>query len=463
MSDAFSEPFRRICFLGFAGHRMVPDEQAAKEEIKREVLAIRETLEGDLVGISSAAPGADLLFLEACEEVGVRTVVVLPVSREHYRESFGHPAGWERACKQLDAAWWCEVAPDAGEADHPAARTILEMAEHMLFYWDGKVSHGLGGTGETVRRALEGRIPSRVIDADTLGASWYVEPSTVKADPFFLGLPIANKVAELLKRLDERAKMTSKLSAFVAESISLNLLAILLQAALMIFVVTATGIGAVAKLLILLLAALLPWLGGRWRRKDGGAQDRIRAELLRSLMASHHSVSPLRPAGFEQFEEAGVFLRSAALRLVPERRSWKEEKGNYVRDRLDERIGQLTEEGARAEKRMSLCRRVFWSASIGAIVLGAIAVVDAKEATAFGRTLGYMGMILPGISAWSLAMISVFGFKRRAVFARQLVNELTRLRFQIESANDSSSFARAVRQVEHLLLQELWEWRAMRD
>ena len=57
-----SETLHRLWFVGFAGHRSLTDPAAAKAAIRRELETIRGTVSGELVGISSAAAGADLLF-----------------------------------------------------------------------------------------------------------------------------------------------------------------------------------------------------------------------------------------------------------------------------------------------------------------------------------------------------------------------------------------------------------------
>ena len=173
--DHGPEIIRQIWFVGFAGHRKLVDPLAAKAAISRELEVIRGTVEGELVGISSAAAGADLLFLDACRESGVKTVVLLPFSKERFAMDFEDPEEWEHACRCMDSAWWCEVCPggeDAPAAYHVVARQSLEVADRMVFLWDGQSARGTGGTEESVRESLARKIPSRVIDANTLQASW---------------------------------------------------------------------------------------------------------------------------------------------------------------------------------------------------------------------------------------------------------------------------------------------------
>lgn len=462
-----SEFLRRIWFVGFAGHRGVVNPSAIKAAISRELQVIVATVDGELVGVSSAAAGADLLFLDACREAGLKTVVLLPFPKERFALDFDDPEEWNHACRCMEAAWWCEVSPggeDAPAAYHVVARESLAVADRMLFHWDGKAARGLGGTGESIREARERKIPSRVIDAHTLQASWNGdEPEHGKTHPDFDDLPAATNIEELFQKLDDRATRFAPLSRwFAAGSMSLNHLATILQVVLVAFALAAAEAGGMLKLVIISVAALLPWVGGRLQWQAHWIRDRVRAELLRSLLYSHEPGSPLRPPALELFGGDDVFLRTAALHLVPCRRGWEVARDNYLRERVEGQTGYLKSKGTMAAKRMAVFGSLFWVASWGGIVLGGVAVINAYFKTevisSWGVPLGLTTAVLPGIAAWCLAMISVFEFKRRAALYRQLEEELTRLRAKLASANCASAVAQAMQQIERLLLNELWEW-----
>jgi len=464
------ETIQRLWFVGFAGHRTVPDPAAAKAAIIRELETIRGTVVGELVGIASAAAGADLLFLEACAAIGMRTVVLLPFSRERFAQDFESPAEWQRACRLMDAAWWCEVVPgseEAPEAYHLVARESLELAERMLFLWDGKAARGLGGTAETVVESRERGIPSRIIDAKTLDAVWQREAPILEADVSFKELPAATTIPELFQLLDARASAGAPRSRwFAAGSMSLNHLATLLQAILVVAALAAE-VGALVKFLLVLIAAILPWIGGRLRWKERWIRDRVRTELLRSLLTSHQPGSPLRPPALELFGREEAFLRTAAMHLIATRGDWKDARDHYLHERIDGQISYLKSKGELAAKRMAVFGRLFWVSAWAAMVLGGVAVVGAflgtKSTSPLGTWLVFLTTVLPGVAAWCLAMISVFEFKRRAALYRQLVDELIRLRPKVSAANCASAVTRAMNQIERLLLNELWEWQGSRD
>lgn len=464
MSDTPSV-IRRLWFVGFAGHRAVSDPAAAKAAIARELEIIRGTIEGELVGISSAAAGADLLFLEACGEAAVRTVVLLPFSRERFHEDFEDEAEWQRACKLMDAAWWCEVSPGGEEAPaayHVVARESLDIAERMLFLWDGKAPRGLGGTGETVLETRERRIPARIISADTLESRWDVDPPALKTDPVFTSLPAVGEVSELFEKLDERAASSAPRSRrFSAWSMSLNHLATILQAVLVVAALAAP-VGALVKFILVLIAAILPWVGSRLRWKERWIRDRVGAELLRSLLASHQPGSPLRPPAIELFGREEAFLRTAAMHLIRHRGDWETARDKYLRERVDGQIGYLKSKGEKAAAKMRIFGTLFWASALTSMILGGIAVAGAfmgtKPTSPAGIWLIFLTTVLPGVAAWCLAMISVFEFKRRASLYRQLVEELVRLRPKVAAANCASALTRAMQQIERLLLNEVWEW-----
>ncbi len=477
MNSGDFQLFRRIWFIGFAGHRRVDDAAALKAVIRNELDGFCASLNGEVVGLGSAAAGADLLFLEACEEAGLRTVVILPFPEERFAEDFDDPADWARSRERMAAATWCEVAPGneaAPEAYHVVAREVLEVADRMLFAWDGQPAQGLGGTAETVLEAGEWGVPARIIDTRSLDVRWQTgaAPKQV-ADPDFHGLPAGRSVVEIFEKLDERAVSRAPRSRwFAAGTLSVNHLATLLAAVLAVFFLSVgKDIGAAIKFLMALLAAVLPWLGSRFRLQEGWVADRTRAELLRSVLASHEPGSPLRPPGLDLFEKDGAFLRSAALQLVPDRKGWEAARDAYLKDRIDKQIGFFETKGSQAARRMRVFGKVFWVASVGAMLFTGAAVfanvlVLAKklEIDPLWNQWGmnFIPSILPGIAAWSMALISVFEYKRRAGLYQQLVVTLQLLRPKLSDAKCASATQAVIRQCERLLLNELWEWQGQR-
>lgn len=462
---------RKVWLLGFAGHRSLADPSGAKSALLAEIRRLNAELSGELIGISSAAAGSDLLFLETCHELGLKTIVLLPFSQARFKEDFEDPAEWDRARKLIESAWWSEIVPGNEEAPgayHRVSRELLEMADLMFFLWDGKPSGGPGGTGETVEEAGVWKIPSTIIDAITYQVRF--QPAAREApspDNSFDDLPPVASVRKLFEALDARANFGAPRSRwFHAGSMSVNTVAVILQAGLLA-VGVAAKVGAFAKFLLSLVAVLLPKVGARLRLREQWIADRTRAELLRSLLSTNGLTSPLRPPAVELFDKQSDLLRSASLMLVGERRNWETARDAYVAERLDGQIAYLREKGELAERRMRVYNVVFnlcsWGAVVTSVVVGLGIVVELGGNELSKRwLLGFLPAVLPGLAAWSLAMMSVFEFRRRSELYLQMVEELERLRPKVGTARCASAAAAAVRQCERLLLNELWEWQAPR-
>ncbi len=198
MSDSGEQPK----LLGFAGHRRVSNTETLREAIRREVVAAKELLGKRMIAISSAAAGADLIFLKTCVELRIPTIVILPFPEARFAEDFDDKEDWLMAQRLSGVALAKYVAPgnhQAPQAYQIVSRLLLEWADAFLFVWNGEPQKGAGGTGETVEEARDLGIPSRVIDAHSLSARWETPPDpNRKARHGFLSR------ADLLDFLDAR-------------------------------------------------------------------------------------------------------------------------------------------------------------------------------------------------------------------------------------------------------------------
>ena len=431
----------------------------------------KASADGEWVGRSSAAAGADLIFLEACRELGMAYSVVLPFPEERFREDFDDAAEWQRAVDLMKSASSIELAPGnevAPEAYHLAAREILDVSDALLFLWDQQPARGIGGTAESVTEARERGMPVRIIDAGNLAiAPLEREDGISQKDEFFSRLPGFGSVSLLFEELDRRALHGAPRSRwFAAGSISLNQVATVISGVLIAFKLGENA-APVVKFLIVTVAAFLPWIGARFRINDSWMEDRLHAELLRSLLASHSFAPPLRPFAAELFEDDASFLRSAAWRLIPRRKDWSAERSSYLAERLDGQIHYLETKGDLAARRLKTFWTIFRIASSGAMVLGAIAIFAGVSGWQVGEKtnriwLMFLPTILPAVAAWCLAMIPLFEYKRRAKVYRHMAGQLARKRTELLEAKCRTTAAAVVASCERLLLTELWEWAGTR-
>jgi hypothetical protein len=471
MVDEEGKAFRRVWIIGFAGHRQIADPVAVKAAILTALREFHHEVAGELTGRSSAAAGADLLFLEACRELGLAYSVVLPFPEERFKEDFEDEAEWSKAKALIDAAANVEIAPGnevAPAAYHLAAREILDVCDAMLFLWDGEPARGIGGTAESVTEARERGVPHRIIDAKTaqLGSFESRKPFPWR-DEVIEKLPAVPGIERLFAELDRRAVRGAPRSRwFAAGSITLNQCATVIAGVLAVFGPGA-DLAAVVKFGIVVAAACLPWVGARLRINNQWVDDRLRAELLRSLMVSHAFAPPLRPFAAELFHDDAAFLRSAAWQMIGERESWQAERDHYLKQRLDGQIGYLSSKGELAAQRLKVFQTAFRIASTGAMLFGAAAIFKGvfkwQVPTAVDRVLlALLPVVLPAVAAWCLAMIPLFEHKRRAGLYRQIVERLKEKRAELAEAKCFTTAANVVASCERLLLTELWEWAGTR-
>ncbi len=183
--------------LLFTGHRIdAPDresprfpaaaEPVARRLIREAVKRERPAADARTIGIAGAASGGDILFHEACAELGIPTRIVLPLPPDEYvRASVADAgAGWVERFERLTAARPTLVLdPEAGSPPDgaplsPFARGNLRMLEEaqaggagsvaLIALWDGAGGDGPGGTADLVERARREGVRVVVLDAGRL-------------------------------------------------------------------------------------------------------------------------------------------------------------------------------------------------------------------------------------------------------------------------------------------------------
>ena len=141
------------------------------------------------MAIAGAASGTDLLFHEACAELGIPAMVVLPIPVEDYRRESVKDGGpeWVERFNRLvarnppvilrDSAelpGWAKDVPNYGVFQ----RGNIWMMEDallrpnadvtLLALWNGKAGDGPGGTADMVKLANEHGAKTIVADTNKL-------------------------------------------------------------------------------------------------------------------------------------------------------------------------------------------------------------------------------------------------------------------------------------------------------
>ncbi|MEU6269638.1 hypothetical protein [Saccharopolyspora shandongensis] len=147
--------------LAISGHRGLP--QLTTELVKEALCTELKKYEGDLVGLSCIADGADALFARAVLDQGGALVVIVPAANyrdklpeDHHSE---YDALFERASEVVQLGF-----PDSTSESHMVASVkMIEMADQLLAVWDGKPARGYGGTADVVSAARDRNIPVTIV------------------------------------------------------------------------------------------------------------------------------------------------------------------------------------------------------------------------------------------------------------------------------------------------------------
>jgi hypothetical protein len=149
--------------IAVTGHMDISTDSAPliREQIDLALARIGEN--GDIVGVSCIARGADSIFAEAVLERGGSLEVVLPAT--NYRVAKVKEADRPRFDRLVSSAALVNVMPfaEANRAAYEAANSaLLHDADLLIAVWDGNVSKP-GGTGTVVAEARAARVPVDVI------------------------------------------------------------------------------------------------------------------------------------------------------------------------------------------------------------------------------------------------------------------------------------------------------------
>ncbi|WP_043619741.1 hypothetical protein [Nonomuraea candida] len=150
--------------IGVTGHmNLTPETARLVSDALRAHLA---SLDGDLVGVSCIARGADSLFAEAVLAAGGDLEVVLP-SRD-YRHAKVKPDHAEQFDRLMTAVTvrFMDFDHASREAYEAANEAVLSSIDELVAVWDGRPGTGRGGTAEVVAEAQDRGLPVTVIWPD---------------------------------------------------------------------------------------------------------------------------------------------------------------------------------------------------------------------------------------------------------------------------------------------------------
>jgi hypothetical protein len=139
--------------IGFTGHRHLQNPEAVAAALRSE-LAVLQKAEGEMIALSSIAIGADTVFAEEVIRAGIKWIVLLPMSRELFREDFT-PKEWGRAERLIAQAAEVRVlhGTERPQAYVDGGKATVDESDRLFAVWDGKPAQGPGGTAEIIAYA----------------------------------------------------------------------------------------------------------------------------------------------------------------------------------------------------------------------------------------------------------------------------------------------------------------------
>jgi hypothetical protein len=149
--------------LGITGHRGLPaaTERLVDTALRNEIAGYAQ--DGELVGVTAIADGADSLFAQAVLDAGGSLVVIIPA--EQYRESFPaeHHATYDNLLARATRVISLDHIQSNSDAHMDASVRMIQEIDQLLAVWDGQPARGYGGTADVVAAAQERELPVTVV------------------------------------------------------------------------------------------------------------------------------------------------------------------------------------------------------------------------------------------------------------------------------------------------------------
>ncbi|MGA7157347.1 MAG: hypothetical protein WBY53_10890 [Acidobacteriaceae bacterium] len=474
-----------VLAVGFTGHRNLPNE-AESRKLLYDLLAEKKRSTSEvLLGISSIAAGADLLFAESCIALNIPLRVLLPFPVDDFRADFDPPS-WSRAERVMKQSISIEVIGNAQQRDERyyecGVETVLQT-QWLIALWNGEAAHGLGGTQQIV--AFARRIGKPVVWIHSLtGAVQLCDEKQVPAldvDPelrFLNRLSSSHAVVNgsppdiataWLKKLDDNAlQVAPQVRRLAAVPIVCTAIAAVVSGAASQMHPSSLWVAVGA--LLGLTAALLPAALRLGKRQALWVRIRTAAEVSRSVRALWNVPSQYQVVGPEILPElSGMvlslnFLKSQAAPATTE--GVEAFKSRYLSERLlDQKQYFLTQSTKSAEKakRYRLISKICVIAAIGmsAWMFGARALLNPGRAISGGTWLSLAASALFQIATIAGAMVVVNDCDRRERRYREIHDSLKNWEMELRAFRTWPLVIRAANKIERALLIELLEWRSL--
>ncbi|MEV4313161.1 hypothetical protein [Actinocrispum sp. NPDC049592] len=147
-----------MSIIGVTGHRELT--AVIEAHVRAQIAAILREQPQPVLGMSSLADGADLVFAETVLWQGGTLHAVLPALG--YQSTVQDAKTYERLLKAADEVTVLEFDEPGPQAYEAAGRLIVEKCDLLVAVWDGAAPRGPGGTAAAVNYAHSLGRPVRI-------------------------------------------------------------------------------------------------------------------------------------------------------------------------------------------------------------------------------------------------------------------------------------------------------------
>jgi hypothetical protein len=463
--------------IGFSGHRNLATPQVAADAISQALDRLAANRR-PLVSVSSAASGADTLFVEAVARQNLPYLLVLPFSQSRFQQDFDS-ADWQRILPLIEQAARVDELAGGGSSSEAYMETgvlTVDRADVMVVVWDGKPAAGLGGTGDVVNYTRALGKPLLIVDPhDGHITEERMDRLPEIRTPMEEFEPSRATVEKHFQELDQEAEI----HAPGTRHLTLRIILFQLLAAAIGFVALAFEIhGAWGHVLTLGELILLGWAAGlSWQHRKKHHEwmkNRIAAEICRSFLATWQM---RRIDFFPHVSIEGVSRLCRNLRLIrildkTPLLSLAAARDQYLRERVQNQAEYFSRHSRRARmihkwlSRCALfCTTTATVLSLVAFVFALLRDVDSERAiSGLAETIPkYLSLLLPLVATGIFTVLITHDYSRRAVRYREMALMLEEAEARLQMAPTWNSLARIALETEEKLLQEIVEWHSFRQ
>lgn len=159
--------------VGFSGHRQLANVTGVTAAIRETLESLRREVSAEWSALSSAAAGADLLFVRSVLDLNMPWEASLPLPLSDFQHDFP-PNEWNEVKALIALAKQAQIVAANGSREDAylaGGLDVVNRCDVLLVVWDGRPARGKGGTADIVAHARAIGRPLVIIDAESLAIS----------------------------------------------------------------------------------------------------------------------------------------------------------------------------------------------------------------------------------------------------------------------------------------------------